>query len=90
MDFQQTEFVTIMQVIGGDTDELNSTTPHMAAPLSPEHAALCADIEIITSNLLDQFARTIYTEISELFAKNNTVFQNSTNSLTTQIATLGT
>jgi len=30
------------------------------------------------------------TEISELFAKNNTTFQNSTNSLTKQIAMLGT
>jgi len=62
----------------------------VAAPLSPKHAALCADIDIITSNLLDQFARTMCTEISELFAKNNTTIQNATNSLTKQIATLGT
>jgi len=90
MDFQHTEHVTAMQAIEGDMDEPTSTAPQMAAPLSPEHAALHADIEIITSNLLDQFARTISAKISVLFAQNNTTFQIATNSLTNQIATLGT
>jgi len=90
MDFQRREHVTTMQAIGGDTDKLNCTAPQMAASLSPEHAALRADIEIITSNLLDRFATTMCTVISELFAKNNTNFQNATNSLAKQIATLGT
>jgi len=89
MDFQHTEHVTATQAIGGDVDEPTSTAPQMAAPLSLEHAALCADIEIITSNLLDQFARTISAEISVLFAQNNTTFQIAMNSLTKQIATLG-
>jgi len=71
-------------------DEPTSTAPQMAAPLSPEHAALHADIEIITSNLLDQFARTISAEISVLFAQNNTTFQITTYCLTKQIAILGT
>jgi len=90
MDFQHTEHVAATQAIGGDMDESTSTAPQMAAPLSPEYTALHADIEIITSNLLDQFARTISAEISELFAKNNTTFQKATNSRTKQIATLGT
>jgi len=90
MDFQHTEHVTAIQAIGGDVDEPTSTAPQMAAPLSPEHAALSADIEIITCNLLDQFARTNSAEISVLFAQNNTTFQIATNSLTKQIATLGT
>ena len=90
MDFEHTEHVTTMQAIGGDMDEPTSTASQMAAPLSPEHAALGADIEIITSNLLDQFARTISAEISVLFAQNNATFQIATNSLTKQIATLGT
>ena len=71
-------------------DEPTSTAPQMAAPLSPEHTTLHADIEIITSNLLYQFARTISTEISVLFAQNNTTFQIATNSLTKQIVMLGT
>jgi len=90
MDFQHTKHVTVTQVIGGNTDELNRTAFQMAAPLSPEHAALCADIKIITSNILDQFVRTMCAEISQLFAKNNTTFQHSTNSLTKQITTLDT
>jgi len=90
MDFQHTEHITATQAIGGDVDEPASTAPQMASPLSPEHAALCADIEIITSNLLDQFARTISAKISVLFAQNNTTFQTATNSLTKQIATLST
>jgi len=90
MDFQNTEHVTAKQTIRGDMDEPTSTAPQMAAPLSPEHAALCADIEIITSNLLDQFARTISAEISVLFTQNNTTFQIATNSRTKKIATLGT
>jgi len=89
MDFQHTEHVTATQAIEGNMDEPTSTTPQMAAPLSPEHA-LRADIEIITSNLLDKFARTISAEISVLFTQNNTTFQIATNSLTKQIATLGT
>ena len=89
MDFQHTEHVTAMQAIGGDVEEPTSTALQMAAPLSPEHAALHANIEIITSNLLDQFARTISTEISVLFVQNNTTFQIAMNSLTKQIATLG-
>ena len=84
------QHVTAMQAIEGVMDEPTSTAPQMAAPLSPEHVALRADIEIITSNLLDQFARTISAEISVLFAQNNTTFQITTNSLTKQIATLGT
>jgi len=71
-------------------DESTSTAPQMAAPLSREYAALHADIKIITSHLLDQFARTISAEISVLFAQNNTTFQIATNSLTKQITTLGT
>jgi len=90
MDFQHTEYITATQVIGGDIDEPASTALQMAAPLSPEHAALRADVEIITSNLLDQFARTISAEIAVLFAQNNTTFQIATNGLTKQIATLGT
>ena len=90
MDFQHTEHDNAMQAIGGDIDELTSTAPQMAAPLSPEYAALRTDIKIITSNLIDQFARSMCTEISDLFAKNNTTFQNAKNSLTKQIATLGT
>jgi len=90
MDFQHTEHVSTTQAIGDDLNKPTSTAPQMAAPLSLEHAALRADIEIITSNLLDQFARTISAEISVLFAQNNTTFQIATNSLTKQIATLGT
>jgi len=81
---------TATQAIGGDVDEPTSTAPQMAAPLSPEHAALRANIEIITSNLLDQFARTISAEISVLFTQNNTTLQIAMNSLTKQITTLGT
>jgi len=90
MDFQHTEHVTATQAIEGDIDEPTSTALQIAAPLSSEHAALHADIEIITSNLLEQFARTISAEISVLFVQNNTTFQIATNSLTKQIATLGT
>jgi len=90
MDFQHREYITATQAIEGDMDKPTSTALQMAAPLSPEHATLRANIEIITSNLLDQFTRTISAEISVLFAQNNTTFQIATNSLTKQIATLGT
>jgi len=90
MDFQHMEHVTETQAIERDMDEPTRTAPEMAAPLSPENVALRADIEIITSNLLDQFTRTISVEISMLFAQNNTDFQTATNSLTKQITTLGT
>jgi len=90
MDFQPTEHITKTQAIGDDSRNPNSTAPQMAAHLSPEYTALCADIEIITSSVLEQFAQTIFTEITELFAKNNTALQNSTNSLTKQIASLST
>ena len=82
MDFQPTDHITETQAIGDDTDNPSSTAPQMAAPLSVEHAALRADIEIITSSVLEQFAQTIYAQITKQFAKNNTALQNSTNSLT--------
>jgi len=90
MDFQHMEHITGMQAIEGNMDEPPSTAPQMAALLSPEYVALRADIKIINSNLLDQFARTISAEISVLFAQNNTTLQIATNSLTKQIAMLGT
>ena len=90
MDFQPTEQITETQAIVDNADHPSSTAPQMAAPLSPEHAELQADIEIFTSTVLEQFAQTIFGEITDLLAKNNTALQNSRNSLTKQIALLGT
>jgi len=58
--------------------------------MSPEHAALRADFEIITNNVMEHLYRTISAEIKQLFTKNNTTIHNATTELSKQISSLGT
>ena len=90
MDFQPTKHITETQTIGGDTYEFANTAPQMGAPMSHENAALRADFEIITNNVMEQLYRTISVEIKQLFAKNNATIHNATNELSKQISSLGT
>ena len=90
MDFQPTQHIPETQAIGGDANEFANTAPQMEAPMSPEHAALRVDFEIITNNVMEQLYRTISTEIKQLFAKNDVTIHNATNELSKQISSLGT
>jgi len=90
MDFQPTQHITETQAIGGDANEFANTAPQMEAPMSPEHAALRADFEIITNNITEQLYRTIIVEIKQLFTKNDVTIHNATNELSKQISLLGT
>jgi len=54
MDFQPTQHITETQEIDGDANEPVNTAPQMEAKMSPEHAALRADFELITNNVMEQ------------------------------------
>jgi len=58
--------------------------------MSPEHAALRADIEITTNKVMEQLYRTISAEIKQLFAENDVTSHYATNELSKQISSLGT
>jgi len=53
MDFQCTEHLTLTQAIGDDNNDDDHELPQLAPPLSPEHAALWADFEIITAAAME-------------------------------------
>ena len=56
--------------------------------MRPEHAALRADIEITTNNVMEQLYRTISAEIKQLFVENDVTSHNATNELSKQISSL--
>jgi len=58
VDFQHTEHVTATQAIR-DADDSNLDALQMASPLSPEHAAIRADFDIITATAMEQLYKTI-------------------------------
>jgi len=56
MDFQSTatQYVTETQAIGDVDNELHTLNPTLATPLSPEHATIGADFEIIMATTMEQ------------------------------------
>ena len=84
MDFQHTEHVTATQAIR-DADDSSLDAPQMASPLSPEHAAIRADFEIITATAMEQ----LYTRITaEVNASVTASFQKTASQLNQQISLL--
>jgi len=54
MECQPTQHITATLAIGDVVDELPTINPTMTPPLSPEHAAIRADFEIITATAMEQ------------------------------------
>jgi len=89
MDFQSsaTQYITETQAIGDVDNELPTFNPTMAPPLSPEHAAIRADFEIITATAMEQQ----YAQITDAITTSVTAtFQKTTSQLNQQIGLLNT
>jgi len=85
MECQPTQHITATQAIGDVVDELPTVNPTMTPPLSPEHAAIRADFEIITATAMEQLYSRITAEITTSVAA---TFQKTTSHLNQQIGLL--
>ena len=87
MDFQSnaTQYITETQAIGDVDDQLPTFNPTMAPPLSPEHAAIRADFEIIMATAMEQLYARITDEITTSVTA---TFQKTTSQLNQQIGLL--
>ena len=68
MDFQRTEHITLIQAIGDDNNDDDQELLQLVAPLSPEHAALRADFEIITATAMENLYNRITKDINKTTA----------------------
>jgi len=87
MDFQSnaTQYITETQAIGDVDDELPTFNPTMAPRLSPEHAAIRADFEIIMATTMEQ----LYARITDKITTSVTAtFRKTTSQLNQQIGLL--
>jgi len=85
MECQPTQHITATQAIGDVVDELPTVNPTMTPLLSPEHAAIQADFEIITATAMEQLYSRITAKISTSVAA---TFQKTTSHLNQQIGLL--
>ena len=68
MDFEHAEHITSTQAIGDDNTDGDHELPQLAPPLSPEHAALRADFEIITAAAMERLYHRITKDINKTTA----------------------
>jgi hypothetical protein len=68
MDFEHAEHVTSTQAIGDDNTYNDHELPQLAPPLSPEHAALRADFEIITAAAMENLYNRITKDVNKTTA----------------------
>jgi hypothetical protein len=68
MEFQPTEFVTETQAIGDEKGDTEYDLSQLPPPLSAEHAALRADLEIITAAAMERVYNRITKDINKTTA----------------------
>ena len=88
MDFQHEEHMTATQAIG-DTAEMPAfSTPQMPLPLSPKHAAIRADFELITASAMEELYRRITADINASVTGNTAALRRTNSELCQQITLL--
>ena len=88
MDFEQTQHMTATQALGGTDDIPEFSSPQLPLPLTPEHAAIRADIEAITASAMEQLYRRITTDINASVTGNTAAFLRTSSELRQQITML--
>jgi hypothetical protein len=88
MDFQEDEHMTATQAIGDTADLPAFGTPQMPLPLSPEHAAMRADFELITANAMEELYRRITADINTSVTGNTAALLRTNSELRQQITLL--
>jgi len=89
MDFQHAMNITATQALGKETQLPGYVAPELPPPLNAEHAALRADIEIITQEAMERLGSCIAEDIIKAAADTATAFKKSTDQLHSQINSLG-
>ena len=97
MEFQQAENVNVAEAENvtatqalGDTDHMPGyLQAELPPPLTPEHAALCADFQIITEVAMQNLYHRITTYIKKSVDDTNAALQRTNNQLQGQIVSLG-
>jgi len=89
MDFQHAMNITATQVLGEETQLPGYVAPELPPPLNAEHAALGADIEIITQAAMERLYSRVAEDIMNVAADTAMAFKKSTDQLHSQINSLG-
>jgi len=89
VDFQHAMNTTATQALGEETQLPEYVATEVPPPLNPEHAALRADIEIITLAAMERLYSRITADIVKSAADTATAFKKTTNQLLSQIHSLG-
>jgi len=97
MEFQQAENVNVAEAENvtatralGDTDHMPGyLQAELPPPLTPEHAALRADFQIITEVAMQNLYNCIMTDIKKSVDDTNVALQRTNNQLQGQIVSLG-
>jgi len=88
IDYQRTEHVTATQTIGDLNDDSEYCFPQLPIPLSPEHAVLRSDFEIIMMAAMERLYSRIAVDIKKSAYDTCIAFQKTTDQLHNQIALL--
>ena len=89
MDFQQAENVTATQAIGDDADHPEGDAIQLPPPLSPEHAALRSDFEIITMTAMERLYSRITADIEKSATDTTMALRKTNDQLRNQVTSLG-
>jgi hypothetical protein len=89
MDFQQTENITATQALADTDHKPGYLQAELPPALTPEHAALRADVQIITEIAMENLYNRITTDIKKSADDANVALQRTNNQLQNQIVSLG-
>ena len=88
MDFRQDQHMTTTQAIGNAAAMPAFNSPQMPLPLSPEHAAMRADFELITASVMEELYRRITADINASVTENTAALLRTNSELRQQITVL--
>jgi len=89
MDFHHTENITPTQAIGDEADAPGCAPYQLSPPVSPEHAAMRADFEIITMAALEQLYDRITSDIEKSASDTTNTLRKANDQLRNQVTSLG-
>jgi len=89
MDFHHTENIIPTQAIGDEADAPGCAPYQLSPPVSPEHAAMHADFEIITMAALEQLYDQITSDFEKSASNTTNVLRKANDQLCNQVTSLG-
>ena len=90
MDFQQTQHMTETQALDDTSDNQSHLEPQLPPPLSPEHAALRADLQMIMGAAMEGLYTRITADTKKSVDDAVATLKKTNNQLEAQILSLNT